>query len=180
MANEHDDDQQHDDIAGLRKAAKDGKAALTENEQLRRELMFARAGIDTETRLGKMLLKTFEGSSLDELRAEAEEIGLIKPATTSRSADDDDDDDDSVQQQQVRQSLAGGAATGGADKTTPDPMTSALTNFHEQRKQGVRREDAALEVVDRVLSAAASGDKRVIFNPDDWSRKAAAQSGFRG
>jgi ribosomal protein L12E/L44/L45/RPP1/RPP2 len=180
MANEHDDDQQQDDIAGLRKAAKDGKAALTENEQLRRELMFAKAGIDTETRLGKMLLKTFEGSSLDELRAEAEEIGLIKPVTNAGAAGDDDDDDDSAQQQQVRNSLAGGAATGSGPKTTPDPMSHALTNFHEQRKAGVRREDAALEVVDRVLSAAASGDKRVIFDPDAWSRQAAAQSGPRG
>ena len=179
MANEHDDDQL-DDMAGLRKAAKDGKAALTENETLRRELMFAKAGIDTETRLGRMLLKTFEGSSLDELRTEAEEIGLLKPVTNAGAARDDDDDDDNQAQQQVRRNLTGGAATGGADKSTPDPMSTALNNFHEQRKQGVRREDAALEVVDRVLSAAASGDKRVLFDPDAWSRQAAAGSGFRG
>lgn len=176
MATEHDDDQQHDDIAGLRKAAKDGKAALTENETLRRELMFAKAGINTETRLGKMLLKTFEGTSLEELTAEAEEIGLLKSADAEQPAPQPDNDD--AAQGEFRRNLSGGQA--GGEQTSPDPITSALTEFHASTKNGMRREDAAVVAVDKVFKAAASGDKRAIFNPDEWSQKASLASGNRG
>jgi hypothetical protein len=32
-------------------------------------------------------------------------------------------------------------------------------------------DDAALAAIDRVLVAAASGDKRAIFNPNDWANE---------
>lgn len=177
---EHDDDTNTDDLAGLRRAAKDGKAALTENERLKKELLFAKAGIDTDSKIGGMLFKTWEGDDLDALRAEAKELGITgQPAPTQQQGqqqvDDDDDDDRAQHQRGFRQ----GSPAGATDTPTPDPTDRALREFHGDIKNGARRVDAGLAAIDKVLSAAASGDKRAIFNPDEFARKAALESAHR-
>ena len=175
MATEHDDDQNPDNLAGLRKKAKLADDALTENQQLKRELMFARAGIDTDTKLGKMLMAVWEGDDLNALKEEALELGLIKqPGEVTPETKNDD-----AGQADFRRTVSGGAPAGGIDNPTPDPTQSALDAFQQDVKNGVRREDAAVKAIEKVMAAAASGDKRAIFNPTQWANQAAAESSSR-
>ena len=157
----HDDDNERD-IPSLRKAAKDGKAALNENAELKRQLLFAKAGIDTDSRLGNMLFKTFEGDDLEVLKNEATELGLIgkieAPANGTPPAGES-------QQADFRAGFAPGQAPPQVTPETPDPTDNALRTFHKDMRTGMNRENAQLGAIDRVLVAASNGDKRVIYDP---------------
>ncbi|MCO1498224.1 hypothetical protein, partial [Limosilactobacillus reuteri] len=72
---DHDDDQTPETNAGLREAARLGKEAQARAEQLARENLFLRAGVDLDSKVGKMLFKTWEGDDIDALKAEAGELG---------------------------------------------------------------------------------------------------------
>ena len=185
MADDIDND---DNLANLRKLAKDGKSAIDRANELERENLFLRAGINLDTKLGKMLFKTFDGDSLDDLKAEATEIGLLtgntNPARTTApgaptdDAGDGDDDDQQMRrdQQRNRQTITGGSAGGQQSTDTPHPIDAAYKDFHEDRAKGVRLETAQLAVIDKVLVAAGKGDKRVIFNQREWDDQARRDS----
>lgn len=178
------DDDNDQNLKNLRKMAEDGKTAIERAELLERENLFLRAGVDLDHKIGKMLFKTWDGTNLDELRAEAAELGLVggnnTPATNTRSTTDDADDDEErtnrAEQQRHRQTLTSGKPASANDDTTPDPTDEAFKHFHEDRKNGVRLENAQLAAIDRVLVAASKGDKRVIFDQAAWDRKARSDS----
>lgn len=153
------------DIRSLRKAAEEGAAARNEANELRRQLMFAKAGIDWESdKLGKLLYKTWEGGDLDALRSEAAELGIGRTAPTMSA--------DVEAQADFRRNLSSGPPAAAYEPPSMDPRDAAMQQFHEDRKRGVPREMAALAAFDRIFSAAAEGDERVIFNPDTWAREA--------
>jgi hypothetical protein len=170
----HEEDDQPD-IRSLRKAAEAGKKAQDELQQMKRELMFAKAGIDTSSKIGGLLFKTWEGEDIDALKSEAADLG-IGPVTQTESRIEIPAEERS--QQEFRQTLGRGQS--GAVTETPeiDPYDDAYRLFQEARKSGTPMDDAALAAIDRVLVAAASGDKRAIFNPTDWARNA-GQVGHR-
>ena len=157
---ETDNNDDGQDIPSLRSAAKAGKAAISENERLKRELLFAKAGIDTDSKLGGMLFKTWEGEDLEALRAEGTELGLF----ATGSAPDVVDPANS-QQSEFRQQLATGSTPGATKLETPDPLDDALIGYHKDVKGGMSAENARLVAIDKMLVAASSGDKRVIYDP---------------
>ena len=64
-----------EDIQAMEQAAQAAKQV----PELQKELAMARAGIDTESKLGKMFFKTYEGELTKEaIAAEAQEIGLLE------------------------------------------------------------------------------------------------------
>jgi len=66
------------------KAAQDAKS---EGELAKRELNFIKAGIDTDSPQGKLLLKAYDGeNSLDAIKAAGEEYGLIATSQTTAVA----------------------------------------------------------------------------------------------
>lgn len=155
---DHDDQ----DIPSLRNAAKAGKAALSENAELKRALLFAKAGIDTDSRLGSMLFKTWEGDDLDALKVEAQELGMYQSSQRGATAED-------ASQQDFRQSFATGNAPGAYEEATPDPMDTALRQFQTDLKAGVPRNAAQLAAIDRVLVAGVNKDARVLYTPTKLS-----------
>lgn len=161
-----------DNLKQLRKAAEDGRAARTEAETLRRENMFLKAGVDPEaTRLHKMLFQTFQGDDIEALKAEARELGIKLPGDAPAPPTADP----AVQQfQQTRDALNGGNGTpaGAAPQSTPDPIDAAYAKFYQDLNVGRPRDEAALEAMNSVLAAGASGDKRVIFDPVKWMQNA--------
>lgn len=181
MADDIDND---DNIANLRKMAKDGKSAIERAAELERENLFLRAGVKLDTKLGKMLFQTFTGDSIDALVAEATEIGLLTgdkpPASTPTSnapaGDDDDDQQMRRDQQRQRQTLTGGTPGGQVSTETPHPVDDAYKGFHDDRAKGVRLENAQLAVIDKVLVAAGKGDKRVIFDQAAWDQQSRRDS----
>jgi len=75
MENHEETDQP--DIRALRKAAEAGKKAQDELSQMKRELLFAKAGIDTASKIGGLLFKTWEGDDVESLKAEAMDLGIV-------------------------------------------------------------------------------------------------------
>lgn len=167
---EHEQVQDQPDIKSLRKAAEAGKKAQEELAQMKRELLFAKAGIDTSSKVGSLLFKTWDGEDLDALKTEAVELGIIGGGTTARQSISEEE----KSQQSFRQNLGRGEAAGASELPDMDPYDHAYELFNDARKTGVPLDDAGLAAIDRVLVAAASGDKRAIFNSNDWARQAQA------
>jgi hypothetical protein len=158
------DDQAPETNAGLREAARLGKEAQARAEALARENLFLRAGVDLDNKVGQMLYKTWDGNDIDALKAEASELGVTvgtRPVFTPEEA----------QQQQFRQTLTGPPPV-MTTQETPHPTETAVRQFHEDRKKGIPLETAQLAAFDRVFAAAASGDKRAIFDPVAYANEA--------
>lgn len=151
------------DIRGLRDEAGKVPGLTDENVTLRRELLFAKVGVDTDTTLGKMLFKTFDGGTVDELRALAVEVGAIKDPGSDPHPD--------AGQQDFRNLMGGGAPP--AVDLGPDPWDVGLNAFHAARKRGVPASQARYDLAVSVLAAAAKGDRRVLFDPIAHAREAA-------
>lgn len=176
MAQDIDNNEEQDqpDIKSLRKAAEAGKKAQDELAQMKRELMFAKAGIDTSSKIGALLFKTWDGEDIDALKSEAADLG-IGPASAPAPVEIPVEE---KSQQQFRSNLNRGQAASVTEMPEMDPYDDAYRLFQESRKAGTPLDDAALAAIDRVLVAAASGDKRAIFDPNDWARSA-GQVGHR-
>lgn len=177
MAQDIDNHEEEDqpDIRSLRKAAEAGKKAQDELQQMKRELMFAKAGIDTSSKIGGLLFKTWEGDDIDALKSEAVDLG-IGPSVQATPRTEVPAEERS--QQEFRQTLGRGQSGAVTEMPEIDPYEDAYRLFQDARKAGTPSDDAALAAIDRVLVAAASGDKRAIFDPNDWARSA-GQIGHR-
>lgn len=163
--NETLEESDQPDIRALRKAADAGKKAQEELTQMKRELLFAKAGIDTGSKIGGLLFKTWEGDDVESLKAEATDLGIIgttEPAPVEIPAEE-------REQQNFRQNLNRGQAAAATELPEQDPFDEAYQLFHDARKRGTTLDDAGLAAIDRILVAASSGDRRAIFNPNDWA-----------
>lgn len=145
-----------EDIKKLEEAAKGG----TEAAQLKRELLFMKAGIDTDTPLGKMFLKSYDGElALDDLKKSASEIGLLEPevAKVELTAEE-------TKATKERQQAASGAS---GDTGTPDvhPTDAAKKKMDEIIKQGGTYEQAGAGFLSTKMQAWANGDKRAVKDP---------------
>lgn len=162
-----DENPNEGNLAHLREQAASAKAAQDDAAAARRELLFARAGIDTESKLGKLLYKTWEGGDLDALKAEATDLGLFAaPAPAGPSEQD-------RAQQDFRRGFAGQAA-GAVEAETPNPYTAAVTGFHEAVTRGVEEERARMDAFGAIFKAGVNGDKRVYFNEAEYRQQADA------
>lgn len=162
--NQNPDPNDADHLTGLREAARLGKEAQDRADALARENLFLRAGVDLDNKVGQMLFKTWDGDSVEALKAEASELGVTvgtRPVFTPEEA----------QQQQFRQTLTGPPPV-MTTQESPHPTESAVRQFHEDRKKGIPMESAQLAAFDRVFAAAASGDKRAIFDPVAYANEA--------
>lgn len=183
------DNQNPDDTSAENFAALRGQ-----NDQLQRELAFAKAGIDTESKQGKVLMQTFDGKlDADAIRAYRDELfGASTPTTPEPAADPaaggeqndpanaDPYAQDVASQQAMRDALAAGQP-GQAQQEPPqgNVYDEAAKAFHADRKSGVPQERAAFGAIDRVISAAAEGNADVLLDPYDWERQK-AEAGHTG
>ena len=151
----------------LRAAAEAGRKSMQENAELRKELLFTRAAIDTSKGVGKLLFKNWDGDDLEELKAEATELGLY--ADTPRGQDAPDPQD--LEVDQTRSVLRGGTPSGSTPEMTPHPVDTALAEYQADLKNGVRVDEARLAVVDKWITAGVAGDKRVLFDQNEWAEK---------
>jgi hypothetical protein len=176
VGSEHTDDASGgnaDNIKALRQAAEDGKVARAEAEQFKRELLFAKAGIDTGTKLGKMLLTTWDGEldDVDGLKAEWADLnpaaGDGKPVVPA-VAPTPEGFVDPQGQQEHRDNAAGGAPAGAAG-TQPDPVDAAFEVFWNNK--GRPMEDRQVDALGSFVSAFMQGDPRTRFDPKAWAQK---------
>lgn len=154
------DSDKDENLKELRQQAEAGKKALAEADAARRELAFLKAGVDTESKLGQLLMRTFDGDlTVEAIQAEAREIGAIKAAATT--TEDNELSEEERAQTRARNDLASGSTATGAD--TPDPNKLGLAAFEAARNNGEPREAAAGAYLAEMLKAAHNRDPRVIL-----------------
>lgn len=153
-----------DQIRSMERDAKAARAA-------QRELAFVKAGIDTDSPLGKMFTAAYEGP----LDREAINTAwtAVAPAAPPPPADDTPPPagetpppaDDGAEFERERQRLA---ADGAGDTGTPpdrDPRKTAIEGGHKMMAEGRSRDEAMAQAFSDLAGAAAAGDSRVIYNP---------------
>jgi len=145
-------------IKELREAADRGRKATQENDALKREMAFLKAGVDTETKAGQLLFKAYDGElDTESIKTEADELGLFKssqePAPSVEQVPSED-----RQATTERQALAETSVPPGSQ--TESPYDAGHREFREMLDAGKPKEDSAARFVHTILEAA-SGD-----NPD--------------
>lgn len=84
---EVDESEASESPRGLRRAANKGKKLESENQQLKRELAFFKAGIDTDDPRMKYFAKGYEGElTADAVRQAAMEAGFIQTQSAAQNA----------------------------------------------------------------------------------------------
>lgn len=161
MSDETPQNDQQDNLANLRKAADEGTRAKAELEQAKRELAFAKAGVDTESGVGALLFKAYDGElTVEAIKAQASELGIGAPPAEPGDATPPPPAVD-TSQTQARLDLAQGSAPAG----TPDvsPYRSALSAFDEAVQSGLDEHYAAAAAYQKIIEAANAGDRRVLL-----------------
>jgi hypothetical protein len=169
-------DETPEDMRERRRLADENKTTKDLLAKQAKEILFLKAGIDPDTKLGGLLLKTFEGSDPEALKAEATELGYFTKGTEPPAARFDPLE---ASQQLLRQSISGGNAPTGETERLPEGE-AALAAFYRQIESGVPREQAAQDVAARLLGAGWGGDKSLHFDAEAHRRAAAQLEGARG
>ena len=153
------DNDKDENLKELRQQAEAGRKALAEAEAARREIAFMKAGVDTDSKLGKLLMRTYEGElDVEAIQAEAREIGAIgAPAANAETEVDEAE----RAQSRARNDLATGNTVERAEE--PDPNKVGIAAFEAARANGEPRDVAAGAYLAEILKAAHNRDPRVIL-----------------
>lgn len=152
------EDGSEQNIRSLRQAAEEGRKAVAEAEQARRELAFVKAGVDTESRLGQLLLKTYDGDlSTEAIKAEATELGMFQTSTPAPEVPQAE-----REFSQARMDLASEAGTPASFEE--DPFTTSRKQWESARAEGATLQDAFGAAMGPLLAGAHRGDDRVSRN----------------
>ena len=145
-------------IKDLRDAAERGRKATQELEDMKREMAFIKAGVDTDSKAGQLLYKAYDGELETELiQAEASELGILKGDVQAPQQESPTRDVAGVQE---REALAGDSVS--PEVNTQSPYEQGCQEFKTAYDSGRSKEDSAARFVHTVLEAAGQGDERVI------------------
>lgn len=145
---------------------KEAKAQAAELVKVQRELALVKAGIDTDSALGKMFARSYDGEmSADAVKAAWTEIA---PAPATPTTDEpafttpDPDLSSDATSTAERTALAnGGANPDIAPK--PDPRVTGEAAFKAAVDAGGTEASALAGFFDTLVGAAIEGDKRVLL-----------------
>jgi hypothetical protein len=161
---EIDDEDVDETPQQLREAANRSKQHKAEADAARRELAFVKAGIDTDSKLGKLVFTTYDGElTADAIKEFVADIpGLGTPAAPPPVENEDEDEEVNDGSTFERDALANDAQgdTGG----TPDPRKVGRDAAKSVVESGGTQEDALATHFQQIVGAAKSGDKRVIVS----------------
>jgi len=156
-----------DKLAGLREAARLGKAAAEENVDLKRRLFFVENGVDLTTTGGKMLFQTWQdGGSVEDLLSQAKDVNTLKattPPVTEPAADPARQQEDDARRN-AQQGFAGGQGSPPPNEPTGEhPVMAAIHGYHESVRGGQMEELAARDAFSKVLG---SNDPRMRYDQE--------------
>ena len=156
------EDQEYGGIKELRDAADRGKKASQELDQMKREMAFLKAGVDTDSKAGQLLFKAYDGDlDTDLIKAEAEELGILKDASPPPPPEPENSEADVRVAQERRDLVADQIAP---ENQTESPYDAGHRQFREMLDAGRPKEDSAARFIHTVLEAAGgdSPDSRVV------------------
>ena len=152
--------EEADNLADLRRAAKENSKARREADGLKRELALLKAGVDTDSAVGKMFAKGYEGELTKEAVTAA--WSEISPNAEPPAAESTDTVTDPAERAatQERTNLASGVSQ--TIEPTPDPREVGRAAGQKVVADGGSREDGMATHFQHLVAAAIAGDKRVI------------------
>jgi hypothetical protein len=164
------EDEAPDHIKQLRADAEKGRKLESMLADKEREIAFLQAGIKTDTKLGAMLMKTYEGElSPEAIKAEAAELGLVEKQEEPETVEPDSPE---AQMMQARENLSTGRTA-----TTEIPETNAVDaafgEWNDSRKEGMSSGEAQDMAFASFIAAAARGDSSAQFDEGAWRQKSA-------
>lgn len=173
------DSTQPDTPASLRAAHEAEKERANNAEKaaadLRKELLFSKAGIATDDdAAGQLLYESWSGGDdLDALKAKALKVGALKPATDPTPPAPSPEQ---LQQQQLAEVMRGNdGGPGQGDGThgdNPDPDALARQVFDKSRSDGETLRAAQVAAVGTFMDQVRKGNPRTRF--DEKAHAAAA------
>ena len=145
-------------IKELRDAADRGRKASQELDEVKREMAFLKAGVDTESKAGQLLFKAYDGE-LDTESIQGEWQELVPPSAPPVEKEVVDATDTQVAEQ--RRELAGDTVP--PENQTESPYDAGHREFKEMMDAGRPKEDSAARFIHTVLEAAGgTPDPRVV------------------
>lgn len=160
-----DDTEDTPNIRSLRQAAEDGKRAREEATAARRELLFVKAGVDTESKLGQLLFKTYDGNDLEALKQEWTELSGHTAPTPDPGLTSGEQAVDNVRDQ-LRS-----APPGGGEPQQTDAFDLVFSTYHDDLAKGLPSDTARENAVSVLLEQFMSGNTSAMFDPTDWQRQ---------
>lgn len=147
-----------EDIQALElKAAEAAKVEI-----LQRELAMNKAGIKTDSMLGRMFFKSYEGELTKEaMLLAAQEVGLVEKITEAPAISDEEKGST-----EERQTLSSGA-TPPSTENPVHPKDEAVANAKAVIEKGGKYEHAAGAFVSTLVKRHAEGDKRATRSTND-------------
>lgn len=170
MTDNFEDSEQQDqgDIKSLREKAKQADYLANTNSELERKIAILEAGIDTNSALGKLFLKSYDGKlEREEIRDAASEIGLIKMETTIEEVPIGETEST---YQRVSETLKRGE-TALHEEPHMAAIDLAYKAYEQARKEGRRADDARVEGFKKIIELAAQGDSSAIFDERAWAHR---------
>ena len=117
-----EDGNDSDSLKNLRQAAEAGRKA-------QREVAFLKAGVDTDSPIGKLLFKSYDGDlDIEAIKASALEVGAIK--APAAPAQDTGPTAEELAQTAMRNDLASNSGT--PSNTEANPYDEALAAFDQR------------------------------------------------
>ena len=148
-------------IKELRDAADRGREAIQERDQLKREMAFMKAGVDTDSKAGQLLFKAYDGElDTEAIQAEWQELAPSPVPVEQPEPAQDIVDDTDTQVAGQRQALAEDSVS--VEASTQSPYEQGFQEFKTAYDSGRSKEDSAARFVHTVLEAAGQGDERVV------------------
>ena len=147
-------------------AAAEAKAEADALRAQNRALTFQAAGVSSDSPLGAMFDKAYDGDlTVDAVKAAWAEVAPTSAAPPA--AVDDGPTPEELANAAARQAVTTGGIPPG-EEPTPDPWPNALAGFRADREKGVRVETAQKNALQGIINAAGAGDPRVIFDERAW------------
>jgi hypothetical protein len=166
--NETELDEDSPVVKELRKQLRAREKEAKEAAEARRELAFLKAGIPTDSPVGQLFTKAYDGDlgDIDALRSEWAKVGGTP--STEEAAPEAAPSSASTQAAE-RQALADGASASPQPEADPREESLQLARDLLDKKQ-LRWEQAAGELINRRANAAMRGDRRVVLVPNPDSK----------
>jgi hypothetical protein len=145
-------------IKKLREAANRSDRHKADADAAKRENVFLKAGIDTDSAFGQLMLAGYKG----ELNAEAvkEYAAQVMP-TQGSSNPAPEITQEEIEAHNRRTAIAAG--TPAEEIHVPDNfIEQGYTDFHQAMRDGMSRENAAAQVLDRIIDQAVKGNPKAL------------------
>lgn len=154
------------DIRALEKKGKAFDEAASERDRLQRELVFTKAGINTETDAGKIFMRGFDGElTLEAVKTAAQSFGLSgAPAEQPEAAKPDTELAEGEEQMTQERSDLGSPLNTHDEGIKSDPNEEAIQIGQKIITSGGKFEEGVGAAFNFLAKQAQEGDNRVIID----------------